>query len=422
MNLTTEEEAMLSGRHGQGVRIAAEVMTALGESQDAARFVPIRRAHAICTLDSLACDPKLEIQGGLLFLEELVNGGARSREEVTLTLQPPGIDVQKPGAGGAPEAYATLQLKILETLIRLGATPAYSCLAYLDANVPNFNEVVAYGESSVAVYANSILGARTNRESGPTPLCAAILGRVPEYGLLLDEHRRGQVLVQVTAALTNPIDYALLGAYLGQALVDEVPVLTGIPATVSPEDLKYLGSCASVTGAISMFHMAGITPEAQTVELAFGGRPPPAEISVTDADLAAVLDSVRTFDGPFDMVMLGNPQYTVRELARLAGWLEGRKISENVELLVCTNSFQRTLADRMGYVASIKASGAEILDICGCGVRETRLGRHAVRAAQRVVTDGVKSALYLRDGGNVDVAVAPAQECVEAAVRGTWHG
>ncbi|MDP6709334.1 MAG: aconitase X catalytic domain-containing protein, partial [Alphaproteobacteria bacterium] len=340
MKLTAEEEAMLSGAGGEGVRLAAQVMTALGESQGAERFVPIRRAHAICTLDSLACDPALEIQGGLLFLEELVSGGAKSREEVTLTLQPPGIDVQKPTAGGAPEAYAKLQLEILEALIRLGAVPAYSCVPYLDANVPNLGEVVAYGESSVAVYANSMLGARTNRESGPTPICAAIMGRVPEYGLLLDEHRRGQVLVQVSANLADAIDYALLGAHLGEALVDRIPVLEGVPATVSAEELKYLGSCASVTGAHSMFHVAGVTPEAPTTTQAFAGAPPPAELTVSDADLAQVLASLRTFDGPLDMVMLGNPQYTVRELARLAHWLEGRKISRNVELLVCTNSFQ----------------------------------------------------------------------------------
>ena len=422
MRLDDEDRAMLAGERGEGTAIAAAVMVALGESQGAERFVPIRRAHAICTLDSLACDPMLEHQGGLLFLEELIAGGARARDEVTLTLQPPGIDGGRYRTGGVTEAYADLQIDILRAMMRLGAVPAYSCVPYLDANVPTRGEVVAYGESSVAAYVNSMIGARTNRESGPTPICAAIMGRVPEYGLLLDQHRLGRVLVRVEAALESAIDHALLGAWLGQVLVDRTPVLEGMPATISAEDLKYLGSCASVTGAIDLFHIPGLTPEAPTREAAFGGKAAEDEVAVTTGDLGRQLATLRTFEGRPDMVLLGNPQYTRRELARLAHLLEGRRIHENVEMLVCTNGFQKLQAERAGHVATIEKAGATILDLCGCGVRETRIGRHAARPAERILTDGVKSALYIRDGGKAGIVVATQAECVGAAVAGHWHG
>ena len=420
MLLTDEESRMLSGELGEGVRIAAHTLVALGESQGAARLVPIRRAHAICSVDALACDPGLSVQGGLVFLEKLLDGGARCRDDVMLTLQPPGIDLGQYVRMGVSVEYADLQIRILEALKRLGAVPAFTCVPYLSVNTPAFGERVAFGESSVAVYANSAIGARTNRESGPTPICAAILGRIPEYGLLLDENRRGQVLVHVTARLDSPSDFGLLGAYLGARLQDQIPVLEGLASGMSEEELKYLGSCLSVTGSVSMFHVVGVTPESPTREAAFGTRAPDAVISVTDAEMRETRELLRAFDGPVDLVLLGNPQYSLRELATAARLLAGRRVCASVRLFVCTDAFQRLLADRLGYVRAIEGAGGEVVDICGCGVRETRIGKHAVHGFQRVVTDGVKSALYIRDGGHAQVVVGSAEECVAAAVSGRW--
>jgi predicted aconitase len=249
-------------------------------------------------------------------------------------------------------------------------------------------------------------------------VCAAIVGRVPEYGLLLDEPRRGQVLVRVRAALDGSFDIGLLGAHLGAVLRDRIPVLEGLPLDSLPADLRYLGAALSVTGAVSLFHAVGLTPECLTADAAFGGARPDEEMTVTDEDLAGTRASLTMFEGPFDLVMLGNPQYTYQEIMAVAGWLSGRRVSPHVEFYVCTNGLQRLLAARMGAVEAIERAGGQVVDICGCGIRETRLGRHAPRPIDRLVTDGVKSALYIRDAGRTQVVAAPAKACVEAAVRG----
>jgi len=401
MELTSLEREMLAGAHGEGVALAMKVQVGTGKAFYARRMVPITRAHVAASAQ----------EGDLYWVTKLVAAGARCVVSPTVN---PSMDLPyleehlcAPSAEGRRRVRASD-----DAYRRIGATMTLSCTPEIEKNVPAFGEIVAFSESSATPYVNSVLGARSNRESSISALCAAVTGRVPEYGLLLDENRRGGVLVDVQATVADDFDWSLLGyAYPQQYKGPEIPVFTGIRARPTPEGFVQFGAELATSGAVAMYHVVGITPEAPTVAAALGGNSVTERVTITDADLARVREQFRGAPGPIEFAMLGCPHLTIRQLGEIAAQVEGQRFAVDTWILV--SSLTLELAERMGFLAAIHRAGGHVIpdtcmDVPGCwDAYYDRPG----------VTESIKCAFYCQVYGQ-RFAVRPLAQAVQAALAG----
>ncbi len=295
----------------------------------------------------------------------------------------------------------------------LGAQLTYNCTPYLQGNVPRFGEITAYSESSATPYMNSVYGARTNRESAQSALCAAVTGRVPIYGLLLDENRKGQVHVHVEPTLTDEFDYHLLGytvprkAGLQTAFI---PVFTGVPANVSPEALMNLGAELNTGGNVPMYHIVGVTPEAPTLEAAFHDESPGDPVVITVDDLAEEQQMLSAEGGAIDFALLGCPHLSLDQLRAIADRIGGRQFK--VEFWVMTSFYAKELANRVGIAEVIEKAGGHLVpDTCIDQV----VWKHL--AGKRGVTDSLKGAYYTQRR-DMAFVLRSVGDSVEAAITG----
>lgn len=398
MDLTKEEKEMLDGKFGEGVALAMRVLVGIGEAFGAERMVKVSRTHV--ALSNQEAD--------LWFVEKLVNNGATCRVSPTVN---PGFNLEY------FQNITTIDPNDEEIINRtrkaykaIGATLTYNCTPYLEKNIPRFGEITAYSESSATPYINSVYGARTNRESAQSALCAAVTGRTPLYGLLLDENRKGEVLVEVQAEMKDEFDYHLLGYVTPRKVGYKIPVYTGLPKDISPESLMNLGAQLNTGGAIPMYHIVGFTPEAPTIEAAFHGQKPEERIVITEQDLKEMRDALSSDAGKIDFAMFGCPHLTINQVAKIAQQLEGKKLA--VELWICTSYLTKELARRMGYLEIINKAGGHI-------VEDTCVDQpcwHHLRG-KKGVTDSPKCAYYTKRRG-MDFVVRRLSECVEAALKG----
>lgn len=398
MFLNAFERDMLEGRHGAGMATAMKVMVAIGEAFGAEKMVEISRAHV--ALSNQDAD--------LWFVEKLVSGGAVCLVSPTVN---PGFNLEyfQDAASVNPLDEATIK-RTRKAYRTIGATLTYSCTPYLEKNIPRPGEVTAYSESSATPYINSVYGARTNRESAQSALCCAVTGRTPLYGFLLDEYRRGNVLVEVEADLRDDFDYQLLGYCVPRKAGPGVPVFTGLPERISPEALMNLGAQLNTAGAVPMYHIAGITPEAPTVEAAFKGEAPLRRVVITNGDFKKIHDEITAAPGKIDFAMFGCPHFTIAQVGEVVRLLGGR--SFKAEFWVLTSSLTKELARRMGYLDIIEQAGGHIVD-------DTCIDQPCWRHlyGKRGVTDSPKCAYYTKRR-NMEFVIMRLSDCVEAAVRG----
>ena len=279
-------------------------------------------------------------------------------------------------------------------------------------------DVFSWTGSSGVVFANSVLGARGNMEGAVTNYCVAITGRVPEYGLHLDENRKGQVLIDCTKINFKEFtdaDYGALAFHVGKVVGGDIPVFIGLPKKLSLEDLRAIASPLHVSGAVPMFHIPGLTPEAPTLEAACGGEKP-EKVQVDMADVRAAYDEISTTgEDHVDMVNFGCPHLTYEEIRKVAEMLEGRKVHEDVKLWVGTSYQVKVVADRAGWTQTIeKAGGLLVTNICmGPGAP---FAAHGVKV---VATNSPRSAYY---APGVEHLYGSTRECIEAAITGKWRG
>ena len=257
-----------------------------------------------------------------------------------------------------------------------------------------------------------MIGARTNREAAQSALAAGVIGKAPKYGLHLKENRKGTFLVKVEATLKDEFDYTLLGFYVGKHIGYEIPVFTSISRRPVTEELINLCAMLNTSGAVSMFHIPGFTVEAPTVEEAFQGDTPEDKITVTDHELKQAHEELQTISGKIDVVMLGCPHYTLKQVGEVARLLNGKRIHRDVSFWVCTSATAKLLARRAGYVNIIERAGGHVVaDTCidePCWyVYRDKVG----------ITDSPKCAYYRRFK---EAMVARLQDCVEAAIKGRW--
>lgn len=399
MKLTQEQQDMLDGKYGKGTAYAMKIQVAIGESFDAERMVPITRAHV--ALSNQEAD--------LWFCEKLLSEGAKCR--VTPTVNPGFcLDFFKNRNMVAPE-YADLMQRTHNAYRAIGAQLTYNCTPYIDTNVPNFGEVIAFSESSATPYANSVWGARTNREGANSALCAAITGYVPEYGLLLDENRKGDILVEVQADVKTPFDYHIIGM-LGKKIGDGIPVFTGFPReTITKEGLRNLGAQLNTSGAYGMYHIAGVTPEAPDLETAFGGKEPKRKVVLTNEDKEAILKEI-SLEGnrKIDFAMFGCPHFTLEEIKQIAEKLEGKTLKKEMWILV--SSHVKEMAVRMGLDEIITNAGGFIApDTCP----DQPCWRHL--EGKVGITESPKCAYYPQRRG-IHFVIRDLDTCIEAALTG----
>jgi hypothetical protein len=399
MELTNEERDILQGAKGEGAALAMKILVGIGEAFDAPRLVPITRAHV--ALSNQEAD--------LWFAEKLSDGSARCIIPPTVN---PGYCLEFfPPRGMGSEEDTRLMERTRDAYRALGARLNFSCTPYLFDNIPRQGETIAFSESSATPYVNSVWGARTNRESAQSALCAAVIGKVPEYGLLFSDNRRATARVIIEGPLNDDFAYQQLGWAVPREIGFRIPVFEGIPANVSMEALMNLGAQLNTAGAVPMYHIVGLTPEAPTMEAALHGKEPEIEVTITQRDLDAQTSKFSDEPGPIDFVMFGCPHLTIRQVSEVANLIEGKKLQ--TEMWVLTSSYTYEMAKRMQLWDIIESAGGHIVpDTC----IDQPCWRHLY--GKKGATDSPKCAYYTRRR-NMSFVVRDLKSCVLAALKGS---
>jgi len=358
MYLTKEEERMLAGEHGEVVGRNFRLLVRLGEIYGADRMIPVSSVQVAGVSYKSIGDPGLE------FLEDLVNKGAKVK--VPTTLNPPGMDLVDWKGLGFPEDFAKKQLQIIDAFKKMGIMLTATCTPYLVGNLPHFGEHIAWSESSAVSFANSVLGARTNREGGPSALAAALCGVTPNYGLHLDENRKPTLLVNVQAELKDAADFGALGYHVGKIVKSGIPYFDGINHA-AVDNLKALGAAMAASGAVALYHLRGVTPESEMVST--DGL---EKIEVGGKELLEAYKTLNTGSDP-DIVILGCPHASLNEIADLACRVEGKRLKK--PLWICTSRSTKETASKMGFTEIIeKAGGKVVADTCAVVSPIERMG------------------------------------------------
>lgn len=293
MELTKKEENILKGDEGEGKKKAMEILAALGEINEAEKLIPVKSVQVSGVSYKTIGD------AGLEFLQDWASSSPKV--DAFTTLNPSGVDIDMAGELGYPEEFTQKQKQIIDVYKSMGITPSCTCTPYLAGNVPEPGEHIAWAESSSVIYANSVLGARTNVESGASALACAILGKTPFYGLHIEENRRPTFEVSVEARIDDAADYAALGYAIGQEH-DGIPLFKGL--SPSNDDMKLMGA-ALATGSIHMFHVDDVTPESTKVNNL-------EKISFGKKELKDAYNRLNTTDEP-DVICIGCPHCSVEE-------------------------------------------------------------------------------------------------------------
>jgi predicted aconitase len=408
--LTEEEERMLDGEYGAAAQEAMSILVRIAEAYEAKRMVPAKSAHVAAGLF-----PE-EVE----WYERLLEGGAKFR--CFTTRHPWGIDYdhfEEVGTvyGNTPEIKEIAEM-IFSYSLKMGAIPMGTCIQYLLGDFLLPGDAFSWTGSAGVVFANSVLGARGNMEGAVTNYCVAITGRIPEYGMLLDENRRGKVLVDCSGmdfSTFTDADYGALAFHVGKVVGDEIPVFVGLPRKMTLEQLRAIASPLHVSGAVPMFHIPGLTPEAPTLEAASGGEKL-ERVQVEMSEVERAYDEIATTgEDRLDMVSLGCPHLTYQEIREIAEFLEGKRVHEGVKLWVGTSYQVKVVADRAGWTQKIeRAGGLLVTNLCmGPGAP------FAARGMRVVATNSPRSAYY---APGVEHLYGSTRECLEAAITGRWRG
>jgi predicted aconitase len=371
-------------------------------------MVEIASAHLVASSYQIAGEAGIEIYS------QLVTQGARVA--VRTTSDPGSIDFARWREFNTPEEYAARQMKIAELLDRMGVIPTWTCTPYTTFNVPRFGEHLGWSESSAVVFANSVIGARTNRLAAYVDLCCALVGRAPYFGLHCDDGRRGQILFELEPDLAADFRdhyFPPLGYLVGQTVGDKIPVITGL-SRATFDQLKAFGAASAASGSVALYHMVGITPEARSLEEALGGGQAQQRISVGKADIARTMEQMGApTDGPVDVVGLGCPHASIDQMRRYAALLEGKRVHAGVQLWICANVVVEEMARKMGYVETIERAGAKLM--VGTCHNDCPLGAWNFR---RLVTDSGKFAYYTPTTVGTQCVFASTEACIQAAITG----
>ncbi len=400
---------MRDGALGQAARAALEQQIAVGEFFGAERLVPVSNVHMMGDMEVMG-------EGGFAFVEGLLRDGARFSVPVTTNARC--VDFERATAVRQRPELVQREQALVANLRRLGALQVDTCINYQTVYQPHFGEHLAWGDTGTVIWANSVTGARSNYEAGPAAIAAGITGVTPAYGYHLPEQRRGTRRFDVRCRLEDHADWGALGGIVGRLTLDywSVPVLTGLRARPTGDELKHFGAALASYGSCAMYHMVGVTPEARDEADAFGGRAPDASHVVDDAAVAAFYRSYPEDRAEIDAVIFSAPQLSVLELRRLAELLGGRPVHTNTALLVTTNFANREMAARLGYIRAIEEAGGQVLSgVCWYIMEPARMA--ASFGWKNVLTNSAKMANII-GGYRLHPILRSTPVCIEAAVTG----
>ncbi|MFH1420424.1 MAG: aconitase X catalytic domain-containing protein [Candidatus Aenigmatarchaeota archaeon] len=345
MQLTNEEQEILDGKQGEAKQKAMQLLVALGDIYGARRLIPIK------SVQIGGVSYKNIGDAGIDFIKVFAETGAKV--SVPTTLNPAGCDIQQWKETGISENFYKKQKEIIDSFTSMGIESTCTCTPYLVGNRPKLGDHVSWAESSAVVFANSVLGARTNREGGPSTIASAIIGKTPEYGYHLDENRKATFLVKVDFDLNDIMDYGLLGAFIGKKIQSAVPAFK-LKSKPSEDQLKALGAAMAAWGAVALFYVENSTPEfilSENVE----------EIIVAEENLEEMRKQITTTNN-VQLLTTGCPHASLDELRNISEMLKDKKMEK--PFWIYTARKTKETADEKGYVEIIEKSGAKIL--CDC--------------------------------------------------------
>lgn len=405
--LIDSDASLLNGEAGPGVALAMRVVVAVARSMGAPHLVDIESAH----VDGCLYIGPVSID----FVRALSEGGARTRVPTSLNVG--SVDQLHPDRWHGTAELASNARTLMDLYASLGCNPTWTCAPYLLRNRPRQGAHIAWGESNAIVFANSVLGARTQRYGDFVDIAAAIVGRAPYAGLHTDEGRRGQVFIDVTglpsSVLSRESFFAVLGHLVGQWCGSRIPVVVGIE-DASEDQLKAFGAATASTGAVALFHVAGVTPEAATVEQAFGGRAPEQVIRVGLDDLRRAWAELSTRrEGALAAVCIGTPHFSIAEFQHLAAALDGRHVHPHTPLYVNAGRWVYDAIIEQGVAATLDTAGVRIVTDT-CTYNTPILGK----LDGLVMTNSAKWAWYAPRNIGADVLFADLDACIESAVEG----
>ncbi|MBV1693009.1 MAG: DUF521 domain-containing protein [Hyphomicrobiales bacterium] len=407
MELSAQERAMLAGEAGEAAQFALRLVVQFGEAMGARRLIDITSAH----IDGCLYHGAVSLD----FVEHFVRSKGRVRVPTTLNVG--SMDLIHPELFHGSDAMRTAGTRLMRAHEDLGCVSTFTCAPYQTMFRPKLGEQIAWAESNAIVFANSVIGARTNRYGDFLDLAAALCGRAPYYGLHLTGERRARLhfaIEAIPAGWTESERAAVaIGAIIGEQAGTDIPVITGLPADTTEDDLKALGAVAASAGGVALFHAVGLTPEAPTLDAALQGHAADATIKVTAGDLVAALARLSTVsDGArVSAVSLGTPHFSAEEFARLHALLAGRRPA--VPVYVNTSRSSLAAIEARGWDEELRALGVTIVvDTC------TYVTTIMRELDGTVMTNSGKWAWYAPGNLGVEVAFGSLAECVASAIAG----
>ena len=411
MKLTAEEKAMLAGELGEPRRWAIEHMQRVGRFFDAEDFVEITQAHIMADTESLG-------EAGVAFLEALAtHPAAERRVRVPMITDPRGIDFCHYQRLKQTDAMAALEQRAIDAFEAMGILMTNTCINYQTIMPPGRGEHLAFGDTGVVIYCNSVLGAYSNFEGGPSALAAGLTGRTPRYGLHLEQNRRGTQRFRVEHQPRSLSDWGALGGIIGARAGSywEVPVIEGIESHPGSDELKHFGAAMASFGSIPLFHLVGITPEAPTVESVCDPASLPAA-TITGADFESFFTRYGGKGDKVDVVVFSAPQLSLLEMQALADLLDDCQLHPDTDLLAVTSPVVAADARRLGLVERIEASGALVLEgMCFYQSYAREMGE--ANGWKRLMTNSVKLTNII-GGYGYEPVLSNMENCVASAIAG----
>jgi predicted aconitase len=408
VRLSARDQEMLDGVHGGAPQLAMTILVRMADVYGATELMDISQAHIDSTI--YLGDATLE------FAERLASLGARVAVPTSLNVS--GVDECGWKEWSVTPEWAAKAARQMLAYERMGASPTWTCAPYQTQMRPAFGQQIAWGESNAIAFANSVIGARTERYPDLLDICCAITGRVPAVGLHLTEHRAGELLlrlVDVPERLQHDDQFfAVLGHLVGKLAGDRIPVIDGIVVSPPEDQLKAMSAAVASSGRVALFHIVGVTPEAATREAAFQGRAPAETIEIRVADLRAARRELTTSDGrDLDMVILGSPHFSLAEFSALAPLVRGRRKHPQVKFLITSGRFMKEQAEQAGVLAPIVDFGAQVtLDTC---ILASPMLPPEIRL---LMTNSAKYAYYAPSLLDARVTFGSLADCVASAIAG----
>jgi predicted aconitase len=412
MRLTDEEKAMLAGEQGAARQWAIKHQITVGEFFDAPDFVAVGQAHIMADTESLG-------EPGVRFLEVLAALPKKQRQvRIPTITDPRGLDFASYKRLKQTDAMAAIEARAIAAFEALGVLMTNTCINYQTILPPVRGEHSAFGDTGVVIYANSVMGARSNFEGGPSALSAGLTGRTPRYAYHLDEYRVGTRHFTLRHRPRDLVDWGALGGIVGRATNSywQVPVITGLTAAPNSDELKHFGTALASFGSVALFHMPGVTPEATTLAEAFYGSAIPAPTAIDADDFVAFYAGYAAPGEKVDVVVFAAPQLSLLEMQQVARVIAGRRIHETTSLVVATSPETKFAADRMGLTRSIEEAGG----IVASGVCFYQMYAREMAEAngwQRLLTNSAKLANIIA-GYGYQPTLASMERCVDSAVAG----